>query len=584
MNTEWSLSRGKAIFNFSMRYYTNYDQLLESEAFRSLLERYLKKIEAAPHSNAAEILDRFFPQMELDQRIAAIRRFVRLLCSMDLKEISESLPEYADAYENRVALRSAAEDFYTYWRRLERYCVLFEDRAGNGLASSYFLTAKSRFDELCLAFYRQVTRNISLTDPFVYRQVHAGTNVGMICGPVVWPIPREYAKLSGIAFIKTLILETPFITYPRKTTRSGVFREVDANPLERIGINPDHFFCMPIWVGNLLAYVYVHRDFLTHGIALANLFEIANEREIAGRKPDLVYIMGGENHREEGEDIFHYDRRNDIMVGFVSKHEEYDYFGYMKKMVLTLHNVRQIHRGNLPIHGAFVTVTLKSGKSANVCIMGDSGAGKSESIEAFRKLAADYISDMTVVFDDMGTFVLQDNGSIQAYGTEIGAFVRLDDLDSGYAFKELDRSIFMNPDKVNARLIVPVSSYEEISRGHSVDLFLYANNYEAVDDRHPSVQLFQSKEEAIPTFLEGKRMTKGTTSEVGLTTSYFANPFGPVQKQEKMKPLIDKYFDVLFTSGVRVGVLRTQLGIAGHESSGPEEAAKELFRLIQVEG
>ena len=112
-----------------------------------------------------------------------------------------------------------------------------------------------------------------------------------------------------------------------------------------------------------------------------------------------------------------------------------------------------------------VNIVLKNGKTANVVIMGDSGAGKSESIEAFRALSEDYISEMTVIFDDMGTFKIKD-GEIYGYGTEIGAFVRLDDLYQGYAFKEMDRSIFMNPDKVNARLIMPITPYKKIVQGH----------------------------------------------------------------------------------------------------------------------
>ena len=36
------------------------------------------------------------------------------------------------------------------------------------------------------------------------------------------------------------------------------------------------------------------------------------------------------------------------------------------------------------------------------------------------------------------------NGQVVGYGTEIGAFVRLDDLDTGYAYKKIDRAIFLN--------------------------------------------------------------------------------------------------------------------------------------------
>ena len=47
-------------------------------------------------------------------------------------------------------------------------------------------------------------------------------------------------------------------------------------------------------------------------------------------------------------------------------------------MLLTLHNLIMIKRGYLPIHGAMVNIEMKNGKQANVVIMGDSGAGKSE--------------------------------------------------------------------------------------------------------------------------------------------------------------------------------------------------------------
>jgi len=255
----------------------------------------------------------------------------------------------------------------------------------------------------------------------------------------------------------------------------------------------------------------------------------------------------------------------------------------MKKMTLTLHNLIMIKRGNLPVHGAMVNIVMKNGKSANVVIMGDSGAGKSECLEAFRGLSEDYISDMTIVFDDMGCVKLDEQkGKPLGYGTEIGAFVRLDDLDQGYAFKEIDRSIFMNPDKTNARLVMPVATYKEIMKGYPIDLFLYANNYEVVESGETTLEYFDSIEDAINVCRDGARMAKGTTSELGLVKSYFANPFGPHQKQNETDILIDKYFNDFFRSGVKVGQIKTCLGVPGKEKDGPREAAINLFELIKT--
>ena len=110
----------------------------------------------------------------------------------------------------------------------------------------------------------------------------------------------------------------------------------------------------------------------------------------------------------------------------------------MKKMVLTLYNVKMINEKKLPLHGAMIELTLKNGKQRNIVVIGDSGAGKSETLEAVRMIAGDEIKDMKTIFDDMGTLALE-HGEIRAYGTEIGAFVRLDDLDSGYAYRTIDR-------------------------------------------------------------------------------------------------------------------------------------------------
>ena len=402
----------------------------------------------------------------------------------------------------------------------------------------------------------------------------------MITG-LVWPIPEGYEVLEDIPFIDSIMLETPFITYPKKNTRDGLFTEVDYNPLKYTNINKDHWFCYPAKVGESLAYIYFHRDYMEHGITLCNLFEMARKEECRGRKPDMIFVFGASDDGDELKTVFYDDKKNDIMLGYINHSEKIDYFGYMKKMALTLHNLIMIKKGFLPIHGAMVNIIMKNGKTAIVVIMGDSGEGKSESIEAFRALSEDYVSEMLIIFDDMGTFKLEDD-KIVGYGTEIGAFVRLDDLDQGYAFKEIDRSIFMNPDKINARLVMPTTPYKEVVKGYPVDYFFYANNYTAVNEGQNSLDYFKTPKEAMSVFVSGARMAKGTTTEKGLVETFFANPFGPVQKKEDTEVLIEKYFDAMFIKcNVKVGQIKTCLGVSGQEKEGPKNAAIELFEEIK---
>jgi formylmethanofuran dehydrogenase subunit A len=159
--------------------------------------------------------------------------------------------------------------------------------------------------------------------------------------------------------------------------------------------------------------------------------------------------------------------------------------------------------------------------------------------------------------------------------------VRLDDLQPGYAFDQIDRSVIMSPQKVNARIVLPVTTREDVLEGYRVDILLYANNYEEVDEHHQVIELFDSTEEALDVFREGVAMTKGTTSSTGLVRSYFANIFGPPQYREVHEHLAEDVFREVFASGASVGQIRTRLGIEGYETEGPLEAAKALLHLIK---
>lgn len=579
MQKEFSISNDKVMINFTAKYCDTPEMVFMSSGFEKLLSTYLDSVKRKG-SNVYQYISSSLDSNDEEEISDSIISLFRLLTTLKANEVMELNPPSASLLKDREEFMHFIEDIYNFWRRLERYTLLQNVKLNEGLEKASFIDANTNFSNLILSIYRKISENVVGSEPSVFRQLPAGGNAGIIVNQIDWPCPEGYSTIRDIPFIEKIVLDLPFITYPKKNTRDGAFNEVYSNPIENSKINPDHWFCYPAKVGSLLAYVYFHRDFMSHGIAMCNLFEMARKEEYLGVKPDIVYVFGCKDNEKESKTIFYDDVKNEIMLGYVSYNEAIDYFGYMKKMTLTLHNLIMIKRGNLPIHGAMVNIKLKSGKSANIIIMGDSGAGKSETLEAFRSLGEKYISDMTIVFDDMGTVVLDGDSVPKAYGTEIGAFVRLDDLDPGYAFKELDRSIFMNPDKVNARLIIPVASYKDILKGYPVDMFLYANNYEDTRDGLETLEYFKNIDEAIEVFRGGARMAKGTTTEKGLVKSYFANPFGPMQKQKETDLLLQKYFDTFYKKGVKVGQIRTCLGISGMENEGPRAAAIKLFDSI----
>lgn len=573
MRSQFSLERNTAIINFSAYYCDSSEKVINSKGFRRVLETYTEHFQET-HMQAYGALVECVKDQNLVDYLLQIFKLLLVLEIDDLLHMNEEDQRLLIDY--REYLIEFIEGLYNYWRRIERYSLVYNRYYGEGLQKANFIEANDKFTNLILSTYRTINEKLSLQHRSVYRQLNAGANAAVVLQKINWTEDERFAGLNRVLFIESIVLNPPLITYPKQNKRKGVFKEVDYNPLKDVKLTRDDWFCYPALVGQSLAYIFFHKDFMSQGITLSNLFELAPVDMCKNRKPDLLYVFGYPD--EESKIVFHHDQQEDMLIGYASYDDEYDYFGYLKKMILTLHNVRMINQGKLPIHGAMVNLRLNDGKEKNVVIIGDSGAGKSESLEALRIIGEGYIKEMKVIFDDMGTFALED-GKLVAYGTEIGAFIRLDDLDIGYAYKQLDRSIFMNPDKINARLVIPVSAYSDVIKGHKIDLVLYANNYESGEE----LEFYNDVEEAKRVYLRGARLAKGTTNEKGLVESFFANPFGPVQREEQTRILIDRYFQALFDEKVQVGQIRTKLALEGFEHEGPMQVAKKLFQYISKE-
>ncbi|GBU11348.1 hypothetical protein AwErysi_09640 [Erysipelotrichaceae bacterium] len=574
MSFIFELGRHSAVLNFTAQYCESKAELLDSLGFEKILTSYLEKIEKRDTPIYQYL--QAGRKLPINVLVKQMQQVFKLVIVMEPEEIISMKNEYSSYLSDHEEFLACIEEIYSYWRRLGRYAIAYNGRHQNGIQNTQFIETHARFETLVLTTYRSVSEKIMGSKNKVYRQLIAGVNAGLVVNKMFYPLTDDvYFELFDIPIIESIVLHPPFITYPTKNTRKGLFDEVFENPLTGLDINGQDFFCYPAKVGDLLALVFFHKDFMSQGVTLCNLFEMADIDEAMIRKPDLMYVYGADDGGKE-ETVFYKDEKNDMYIGYASYSENIDYFGYMKKMILTIHNVKMLDIGALPLHGAMANIVMKNGETKNIIIIGDSGAGKSETLEALRSIGDTYIKDIKIIFDDMG--VLSLNGEqLVAHGTEIGAFVRLDDLDVGYAYKEIDRSIFMNPDKINARIVIPVATYEEITKKYPIDLFLYANNYEDAE----AIGFFENNGDALKVFKSGARIAKGTTSEVGLVETYFANPFGPVQRQAQTEILLADYFERLEKSTTKLGQIRTKLGIAGNEHTGPKSAAIALLEYLQ---
>lgn len=550
-----------ALVDFTKAYYDSYEELLSSKDFRHFLDAFLDDLKKSDPVLYSWILQKG------ENKKDAIERLVILLKYLTVLSYDESTT--LDRKDIPIML-NVVEKAYHYWRGLHRFSYIYS-KSDSGILMARFISSDTHFNDLILSFYRLCQEKLQGHRNYVYRQLQAGTNASLFLVRANVDLPAKYDVLRKIPFINKVMMRSPMMIYLDHNKRLGTFKETKIDPMS-IKHNYHDFMCYPILVGTCLTFVYFHKDFMASAIGLANLFEFAPP-ELWHKRPQCIILFGIKDGKKDTD--YYYDAENDIYIGKISYQPIIEYFGYFKKMALTLHNLVMIKRGYLPIHGAMLEIRLKSGVTKGVVLMGDSGAGKSETIEAMNKVA-DMIEAQVVIFDDMGIMYEKD-GEIYAQGTEIGAFVRLDDLDSSATYRDIDRSIFFNPGNTNARVITPASPYNVVIAPHKVDIFLYANNY---DDKK-GLALIDDLAKAKEVYVRGRRYALGTTNEVGLSETYFANPFGPMQEKELCDPLIDHVLEKAKGSGVLLGEIYTNLGLVNKGDGGIEIAAKELIKLIE---
>tara|TARA_Y100000310_G_scaffold345709_1_gene468613 strand:+ start:16120 stop:17895 length:1776 start_codon:yes stop_codon:yes gene_type:complete len=583
MVSTFSFHGKQAIIRTSRLDWSEKDTILESELFEAVLKDYLETL----RKHDSDLLS-IFPEENNEKQLEIILNLLKKLAKKPKEKILTSNPELEKYFKEIYAFDQFVEQLYNHWRNFERYLVLTsnaDDSSEEHIDKQPYRIFNDTIEQLnhkTRGMYRDIREHITDKHPIIFRQMPAACEVGIIAAKKESLLPDKYSELKKIRIIRQVLIQPPLILDPPMNKRKGEFKLVDSNPLDGIDFNEKEWLCFPARVGELFIHLYFHESYTGLGITTSNLFKLCNSEELK-IKPDAIYAFGVPEEKLEkyapDKTVFFNDKENNLMVAAIPASDEFGYFGYVKKMMLTLYNSIMIARGNLPVHGAMTRITLKDGSKANVVIVGDSGTGKSESLEAFRILGEEYIKDMPIVFDDMGALKIEE-GKIKAYGTEIGAFVRLDDLDAGYAFGNIDRSIIMSASKINARAVLPITTLKEVLHGRHVDFFLYANNYDVVSDGN-YIKKFENPETAMNIFKEGKRMAKGTTVDTGIVGAYYANIFGPAQFKEEHDVLAEKYFKTLFDNGAFVGQINTQLGVEGMERKGPQEAAKSLFELIK---
>ncbi len=337
--------------------------------------------------------------------------------------------------------------------------------------------------------------------------VTAGEISGHYCN-----MPPDYGLLCHVPLTMAADIRTGVDYRTPANRRAYPFYELPHNPLHMEHFNPEDWVSVPLQVGRWLIIAFIHksRGCIEMEPGLLNLFPFADvEQAFPALRPDGLYFFGDPN-ATFGEDLgYYWDRENQLLIGMVPNHDEYKYFGYCKKPILTLHNVLAIRCGDLPLHCGCTRYIVN--------FEGDEP----------------YITEMLVKADDMGRAALEriDGTTLRRpifYGTEIGAFACLDGFSEQAKLAMQGREIgYNNHMGSNARQVVPVAEESEVATGSILDVLLYVNNYDIKEEGAVTIDTDMTAQEALDHFRKGERVAAGSTQthRGKKESSYWANPF-----------------------------------------------------------
>ncbi|MBR5048888.1 MAG: hypothetical protein IKX74_04540 [Erysipelotrichaceae bacterium] len=558
------LAGDTVIINLSRKSYKSVDELVAGESFNAFLQRYFKDL-AVRDIRIYRWLTNGRP---LEETVPSLIELIRQLLVQ-----GEEITEVQMSQLDRMKSLYIAEDCYSYWRSKKRFTLLSGNRADAMMSS--FIDYDEKYNSLIRQLYRTCREKLLGRGDKIYRQTSSGSNASCLLMKYRIRLPGAYASLRNVPFIARVMLRTPIMMDFENADKHCDMASLDENPLDSFSLDIRDFFCLPLKVGDLLCLTCFHKDYLAQAICLVNMFELAEETDCLSRTPDLICLFGltGEGARSG----FYHDADNGIHLAALSSGNCDGSFSVIKDAILTLHNLAQLDRGRLPVRGSMMEIYFRDDTRKSLLLIGDMGAGKSETIEALMELSNELRTDRSVrrvevVFDDMGTLRIADS-RIVARGSETGGLERLDDLWQN-VYRDIEKGVFINLQKQDPKVILPISSHEMINCDHVIDMVLYANNYA----ERIGIERFEHYGQFRDCLIEGRHMRKDPEGRNELASVFLANPCIPEERQPQCRQIMDEIFGKLFENEVYAGQLFTNLASGNQENL--RESARCLWQLL----
>ena len=136
MKKEFSLSNEKVMINFTAKYCNSHVKLLESDGFRRVFNTYIKKIKKKKSNIYKYLIENAKTENE-DLDVFIIHLF-KLLSVLNVNEIINLNTKYSSLVDSKSNFIDFIEDFYGFWRKLERYTVIHNNKINEGIRKNKF--------------------------------------------------------------------------------------------------------------------------------------------------------------------------------------------------------------------------------------------------------------------------------------------------------------------------------------------------------------------------------------------------------------------------------------------------------------
>ena len=156
MKPQFELERNTAVINFSAHYCNTEDELLNSQGFEKVLTRFLNRLK----KKESPIYEQLVYVCGENRVATELTSLFKLLLVLEIDEVMQMNRSFIVLLQHKDTLIEFIEALYDYWRRLERYSVIYNSTEGTGIQKIKFIEANNDFTNLVLKVYRTIEERL----------------------------------------------------------------------------------------------------------------------------------------------------------------------------------------------------------------------------------------------------------------------------------------------------------------------------------------------------------------------------------------------------------------------------------------